>query len=177
MTQHVGFPDRANDWRLGVVYVGTRLTINLAQGNTSRSSILGISVVRQCRQSNQQSDNHSTSQDLVQNQYSSYRGLIDSEMLYRGTTESVRNQYRYACTESVSTSSQYEYSTVPVPVLHGTVQVQLYRYSCTSYMIDDDLSKIPFLHTVYVPVYVLLVLVLVHIRYSITDCMIPVLQV
>ena len=167
MTQHVGFPDRANDWRLGVVYVGTRLTINLAQGNTSRSSILGISVVRQCRQSNQQSDNHSTSQDLVQNQYSSYRGLIDSEMLYRGTTESVRNQYRYACTESVSTSSQYEYSTVPVPV----------RYSCTSYMIDDDLSKIPFLHTVYVPVYVLLVLVRVHIRYSITDCMIPVLQV
>ena len=120
MTQHVGFPDRANDWRLGVVYVGTRLTINLAQGNTSRSSILGISVVRQCRQSNQQSDNHSTSQDLVQNQYSSYRGWIDSEMLYRGTTESVRNQYRYACTESVSTSSQYEYST-------GTaVQVQLY---------------------------------------------------
>ena len=135
MTQHVGFPDRANDWRLGVVYVGTRLTINLAQGNTSRSSILGISVVRQCRQSNQQSDNHSTSQDLVQNQYSPYRGLIDSEMLYRGTTESVRNQYRYACTstESVRTSSQYEYSTVPVPVRYSctsTVLVQ-YRYSCT----------------------------------------------
>ena len=47
------------------------------------------------------------------------------------------------------------------------------QYSCDSrvlvpYMIDDDLSKIPFLHTVYVPVYVLLVLVRVHIQYSFT---------
>ena len=42
-----------------------------------------------------------------------------------------------------------------------------------------DSSKIPFLHTgtVYVPVYVLLVLVRVHIRYSFIDCMIPVLVV
>ena len=45
------------------------------------------------------------------------------------------------------------------------------------YMIDDDLSKIPFLHTVYVPVYVLLVLVRVHIQYSFIDCIIPVLVV
>ena len=44
-------------------------------------------------------------------------------------------------------------------------------------MIDDDLSKIPFLHTVYVPVYVLLVLVRVHIQYSFIDCIIPVLVV
>ena len=52
----------------------------------------------------------------------------------------------------------------------STVRVQRYRY-----MIDDDLSKIPFLHTVYVPAYVLLVLVRVHIRYSFIDCMILVL--
>ena len=44
----VGFPEWANDWRLGVGYVCARLTNNLAQGNTS--------VRKHRRQPNQQSD-------------------------------------------------------------------------------------------------------------------------
>ena len=79
--------------------------------------------------------------------------------------------------------SLYQYSTVlysyvalRVPYTYQyryrTSTVQLYWYR---YMMDDDLSKIPFLHTVYIPVYVLLVLVRVHLWYSFIDCMILVL--